>query len=390
MGDGDRAMWYDAQAVESFGVSPAILGELHRLVIGSVEEDPLKGVSFLLLHGPRELIKINNGAVNPTSDRRIDSHSLFPTASMTKTVTAICILMLAERGKVALQESVSRYLEELSPSEKRGITVHHLLTHTSGLMDREIERIAAETDHTTNRLRGEMGEIVADRTFDALRGTPVHAPGSRFVYCNYGYQILAEIVRRVSGKGIEDFSRTHLLARLGMDGSHFIVPDELVERTVRRYRPGTSEYSWFSRISTMKTPYGDGGLYSTVSDFSRIARMLLDGGRYGSEEILGRESALAMTSDRVEGLGGYFGASFVEKALYGYGIKIEESDPGLPAAHGRPSFNHGGADWSVFFWVDVNTGLIGLLFTVTPGRRKVLAVRSFVARHFKAEERGRS
>ena len=126
------------------------------------------------------------------------------------------------------------------------------------------------------------------------------------LYSNFGYNLLGDIVRRVSGQPFWQFARSRLFEPLGMKDSHFVLPPALRERRVYRApgMPGTAANPDASRLDSPEfdeMDLGSGGLASTTRDLAAFLRMLLNGGGYGDRRVLSRASVAAMTRHHADG-----------------------------------------------------------------------------------------
>lgn len=187
-------------------------------------------------------------------------------ASLTKQFTAAAILLLAEDDRLKLDDHVRQWLPTL-PEAAASVTIHHLLTHTSGLIDYE----DAIPKAMTVQLRDAdvLGILMAQaRTY--------FAPGTSYRYSNGGYALLALIVEHASGQGFASFLRARIFAPLGM---HNTVAHEKGVSTVadRAFGYSKTEAGW-SRTDQDQTSavLGDGGVYSSIDDLAKWDAALYD------------------------------------------------------------------------------------------------------------------
>src|SRR5262249_17983261 len=185
---------------------------------------------------------------------------VFHAASVSKPFTALAVALLAEQGRLSLDDDVRKYLPEL-PDYGRTITLRHLLQHTSGLRD-------------VWYLGGLAGwrpdDLVTDRDILNLvvRQKSVNfKPGDRHVYNGSGYSLAAFVVRRVSGQSLRDFTAAHVFEPLGMTRTHFHDDHrEVVKSRASAYalRSGRLEIAvpTFAAVGTT-------GLFTTVEDLAR-------------------------------------------------------------------------------------------------------------------------
>jgi len=212
---------------------------------------------------------------------RIDSK--FQLASASKPITAAAVLRLVEQGKIGLEAPISVILPDYPNGEH--ITVHQLLTHTSGVPNVNQLPIYRELSlkHRT------PAEIVA--AFEGAK--PDFMPGTSLAYSNSNYVLLAQIIEKVSGLGYGDFLQKEIFGPLGMsDSGHHGDDTAIIDRLSHGYLPkGRSELSrpaWFDW--TVKT--GNGSLYSTADDLYRFVRGYF-GGRVIGAELLKKATSPA-------------------------------------------------------------------------------------------------
>jgi CubicO group peptidase (beta-lactamase class C family) len=223
-------------AAERFGFSGAIL----------VEHD-----GQVVLHKGYGLSDRENGI-------RTTAETVFDIGSITKPFTAAAILKLEEQGRLRVSDSITRYFKNV-PADKAGITIHHLLTHTSGL-------------------RGDFGGDYDVVTRDSL----VHlalasklnaAPGADYDYSNAGFSLLGAIVEQVSGRSYEEFLREQLLKPAGLLNTGYRLGDVAKKPLAVGYRAGTRWGTPLEKPWAADGPHwnlrANGGLLSTVGDLYR-------------------------------------------------------------------------------------------------------------------------
>jgi uncharacterized protein YbbC (DUF1343 family)/CubicO group peptidase (beta-lactamase class C family) len=213
-------------------------------------------------------------------------HTIFDLASLTKVVaTAPAILRLIEDGAVKLDASVTNYIPEFTGEQKEGITIRHLLTHTSGLRPGLGRR--PEWSGSAKAIEFACGEKLRSPT------------GSKFIYSDINYILLGEIVQRVSGKNLQAYTRSEIYAPLGMINTGFLPPERVHDRTAptEKLRDGTvlrgTVHDPTSR--RMGGIAGHAGLFSTAGDLARYARMLLNHGELDGRRIFQEASIRLMT-----------------------------------------------------------------------------------------------
>ena len=247
--------------------------------------------------------------------------TIFGLASMTKPVTAVAVMMLVEEGRLALDEPVDRWLPELAdprvltdpngPLDQvfdapRAITPRDLLRYTMGLGFPEWAGIAP--DALIARAFADMrgGGGTADDYMRRLGALPLaFAPGERFVY-HTPSMAAGVLIERASGMGLEQFLKTRIFDPLGMPDTAFRVPAAKRPRLASYYRGG-DQPGTLVPVADNETRYAappefpsaGGGLVSTVDDYLRFGRMLLNKGELDGVRILSRESVEQMTTDQL-------------------------------------------------------------------------------------------
>jgi CubicO group peptidase (beta-lactamase class C family) len=202
----------------------------------------------------------------------------FRVASITKQFAAMAIAMLAEEGKLNIADPITRYVDSLPPSWS-GITIHHLLRHTSGISDYE----EWFDGYTTQAYSDYMSQAHApERILRDAKARPLdHEPGTKFRYSNSAYIVLGLIVERASGMPFAEFLRTRIHEPLGMRLSDQDRSEELVSNRASGYRlrPDASRRAYFNGLARtdylnavyqlMEPPQADAGLITTARDLYR-------------------------------------------------------------------------------------------------------------------------
>jgi CubicO group peptidase (beta-lactamase class C family) len=243
--------------------------------------------------------------------------TVYDVMSMTKQLTAAAILKLEVMGKLDVTDPIGKHIGPV-PAGKRGITLHQLLTHTSGLVD------VVGGDYERQTREGMLAAVFES----ALQARP----GAEYAYSNVGYSVLAAIVEKASGMGYEEFLAEHLFGPAGMSQTGYVLPDWEPGQVAVEYGPEGKprgrplDHPWAS-----DGPYwnlrGNGGLLSTARDMFRW-QLALDG-----DEILDQRAKHSLFKPHVlEEPGG--------DSHYGYGWVI------LRADDGRVAWHNGGNDSS--------------------------------------------
>ncbi|MBK6627936.1 MAG: beta-lactamase family protein [Flavobacteriales bacterium] len=214
--------------------------------------------------------------------------------SITKQFTAACILKLQEQGRLRVEDSLSEHLPGVPP-DKRGITLHHLLTHSAGFPG------AIGDDNTA--IDG------ADFTRMAFGSPLMFAPGTGYEYSNVGYSLLGIVVEHVSGMALEDFLRSALLGPAGLAHTAYRFADPATEELAIGYRKdGTRWGTMLDHPTVNGGPgwhlRGNGGMLSTTHEMAAWVQALHD------RKVLSDASVKAMFTPHVEegqGAGSHYG-----------------------------------------------------------------------------------
>ncbi len=220
----------------------------------------------------------------------------FRLASLTKQFTAMSVLILAEQGKLSLEDHLPRFFPEF-PEYGKAIALHHLLTHTSGLPDYEDHIPQGTTIPLSDR------DVLFILRHQSKTDFP---PGSQFHYSNSSYALLALIVENVSGKTFPAFVKEKIFDPLGMTNSIVYVAG-LSSVPNRAYGYANGKSGWeFCDQSVTSAILGDGGIYSSVADLFKWDQALY------TEKLI----SLKMLAD---GFTAYSSQSDFKGSSYGYG-----------------------------------------------------------------------
>jgi CubicO group peptidase (beta-lactamase class C family) len=232
----------------------------------------------------------------------------FRLGSMTKQFTAMGILILQERGKLKIEDSICKYLPDCAASWK-DVTIHHLLTHTSGIA----EYLNLE------EFRQHALPLPTATVIETLKTKPLDfKPGERFSYSNSGYYLLGCIIEKSSGKSYEAFLQESIFAPLQMTDTGYDSNKGIIPNRASGYVNVADKFSNASYLD-MSVPYAAGGLYSTVEDLLRWDQALY------SARLVSRKSLEQIFAPHVKatlrsltgsyGYGWMIGDEFNHKAL---------------------------------------------------------------------------
>ena len=215
------------------------------------------GAALAIIKDGEIIYKRGYGMANLEHNIPLTSTSVFRIGSTSKQFTASCIAILALQGKISLDDNIRKYMPEL-PKYEKPITIRHLVHHTSGIRDYlTLSDIAALPDDHF---------YTPEETVELLsrqKGSNF-PPGEEHLYSNSGYFLLGVIVKRASGKSLNDFAQIHIFKPLGMKNTHFHDDHTMV---VKNRADGYSSTKKGYHIDmTTLDHVGDGGVFTTVED----------------------------------------------------------------------------------------------------------------------------
>jgi CubicO group peptidase (beta-lactamase class C family) len=381
---------------QSVGLSSERLARVHELVERTIAAGEIAGAVVLVARNGQVAYLEAQGVMDLTTKRPMQPDTMFRLASMSKPVAAVAILMLAEEGKVRLNDPVSRFIPAYANLEvgvlkpatpgpggpppagpaagpggpppsfytvpaTRQITVLDLLTHTSGLMS------------------GPMGNSVANASFnkrhdlglrwvEELATSPLEfQAGARWSYSAVaGFDALAHIVEIAAGQEYSEFLAQRLFGPLGMRDVTFWPSTEQRSRlaTVYQRRDGALVASNDpDSMSGQKYHGGGGGLMATAETYAQLAMMLANGGELNGVRILSPRSVELM------------GSAFIPSTLpgrpagegFGLGVRVVTDSAARGTWLSEGSFGWSGV-YGTHFWADPKENLVGILLAQTANR----------------------
>jgi len=356
-------------------MDPERLARVPVMMRSYVEKGRVAGaVTLVARHGTvASLEAVGFQDLESRKPMRIDT--IFQIMSMTKPITAVGLMILAEDGKLSLGDPVERYLPEFKgmwlvesrdgdksmtlKRPSRSVTIRDLLTHTSGFPPTPPEAFRPfEVWDTTP-----MDKLVAVTAQEPLN----FEPGSRFEYSSMGFEAVGRVIEVVSGMAFDEFLATRLFAPLGMKDTFFFPPRDKYDRIASVYvledgklkpvgtdNPGGGKWKYRQGA---KNPLPDGGLYTTAPDLFALYQMLLNGGTYHGARILSPATVELMTTS----LTGDIPVWGESGQGYGLGWLVNRDSRSfftLPFTS-IGTFSHAGR-FSTEGWVDPTRDLVGI------------------------------
>ena len=374
---GGLAAILTTQAGRMYGATAGTAAKIDETLRSGVERRHIPAVVGMAATGNRVLYQGAFGT-RDSSGAPVTVDFIFAIASMTKAITTVAALQLVEQGKVQLEDPVSKYLPQLAKLDvldgfdpngkprlrpaRSPVTLHHLLTHTSGFcydsFDGDMFRYAKQTN----------GQAAPDAI------TPLmFEPGTRWQY-GTGIDWAGRLVEKLSDMSLEDYFQAKILRPLDMSDTSYLVPEANFDRLVTGYSrqpDGSLKQNPRVRPAPPKEFNGGGGLYSTAGDYVRFMRMILGKGRgVNQARILDAKTVESMEVNQIGALTAGKMKSYrpslssdvdiqpghTEKWGWGFLINTTPYDGGRSA---------GSLAWAgifnTFFWIDPKRSLCATL-----------------------------
>lgn len=302
------ACWACAATASADDVDDSLNAEIARRHI--------PGLSLAVVH-KGEVVKLAAyGKANVELDVAATPRTMFQIQSVTKPFTATAVLMLVEEGKLSLDDPVGKHLEG-TPEAWKGVTLRHLLGHTSGIKDFINEPTASLRLDVTEQ---EVLEATAPRDMN-------FQPGEKYAYSNTNYHLLAMVIRKVTGKSYGEFLKGRVFEPLGMSDTRVNDLSAVIPHRANGYRWRGGSLHNGDYVADSILSYGGGGIVSTAADLAKFAAALR------TEKLLKKASLEEA----------WTGLKLNDGSTSSYGLGW-----GLAAADGRRTVNHSGSHMTGF------------------------------------------
>mgnify|MGYP000247624911 CR=1 FL=1 len=269
------------------------------------------GVSALVAKDGKVIYRKAFGKANLELDVDMTSENVFEVGSITKQFTSVAILMLLEEGKLSLEDDITKYVPDY-PTDGNKITIHNLLTHTSGIKN-----------YTSMPSFGKVMTIDESplKFINFFKNEPLDfKPGEKYAYSNSGYFLLGYIIEKASGMSYSKFIKERIFDKIGMSSSYYGSHSKLIKNRASGYQK-RGEYSNAVYIS-LTLPYAAGSIMSTVDDMLKWQTAI-------TTDVFVKEATIdkAFTN---------YTLNNGDKINYGYGWSLDE-------LNGVSTIEHGGA-----------------------------------------------
>jgi CubicO group peptidase (beta-lactamase class C family) len=353
-----------AVCVPAFGQSSPIAERMKQFVASN----DLSGAVTVVGRASGVVAHDAVGYADIDKQRPMEKETLFRIASMTKPITALGIMILADEGKLSPDDPVEKYLPEFKGQKlklkdevkdpARPITLKDLLTHTGGLPNYPAP---------ANDVYQKRHMTLAETTALIAKQPLTFEPGTKWSYCNPGIDTLGRVIEVVSGEAYHTFLQKRVFDPLGMKNTTFYPTAEQVARTAAIYNKKDGQLVAASNLilelpKDAKHPIPAGGLYSCAGDLATFCRAMLGKGALGSTRIVSEKNFLEMTKTQT----GDIKTGFVDGMSFGYGFAVVKEPKGVTAMLSAGTFGHGGA-FGTQYWIDPKQDLFVILLIARTG-----------------------
>ena len=365
---------------ETVGMSSKRLERLNVFIKDFIDTHQIAGGVTLVARKGKIVHFESQGWRYKEENQPMEKDAIFSLASMTKPIVSTALMMLWEDGKFLLDDPISKWLPSYANKQvldpltgrrepARPVTVRHILSHTSGLSLTPAPGAVPLTDGVAD---GETEQTPASaaparpktlaEAIERAAGTPLaFQPGERWQYGS-STDFVGILVEKMSGLTLDEFVRTRIFQPLGMRDTFYNVPREKATKVAAIYRPDKD-----GKITLLRKPEyhepttyfpGVAGLNGTAADYFRFSQMLLNGGEYNGQRLLGRMTVNMMITNQI----GSGKPVYIRGGGYGFGLGFAVlTDPSKsPDALSPGTFTWGGANGTLF-WIDPQEDLIGIL-----------------------------
>ena len=373
-----KAFWIAAATalLAAAPLDPAALQRIPKRMQELVDQGVLSGaVTLVQRHGAvASLEAVGWADIEAKKPMRPDT--IFQVMSMTKPFVGTAIMMLADDGRLSVNDPVEKHIPEfrgqmvvvsrnadgtvLMKKPVRPVTIFDLMTHTSGMSYLPPAGIG--------ELNTTMDRTLADAVLLYSQMPLEFEPGGKWQYSNLGIAILGRIIEVRSGLPFEKFLESRIFQPLGMKDSHFFLPAEKHARLAAIYKKGPIDlikagdetlggYALNFRKGA-KYPAPEWGLYSTAQDLAAFYQMLLSGGK----KLISKSAIDAMTRKQT----GELRSGHMPNTAFGLTWEVIEDPRGELAYLSTGTFGHGGA-FGTHGWVDRKKDMVGIFLIQMTG-----------------------
>lgn len=380
--------WKDIGALEDFST----MEELNTMIADLIEREGVPGLAVAIVVDGDVAWSSGFGFANIGAQTPMTAETSFLIGSVSKIYTAIGLMQVVEAGQISLDTDINKYLTfSVDNPHIKGetITVRHLATHTSGIVDNDrvangAYEIGDASVSLTDYLENSLSET--GKAFDAGVNFAPNLPGTAFAYSNIGSSLAGELIEAATGVPLDEYTQASIFDVLGMTntGWHlrdfddpatiatpygqsywpWVIGEEYLKGNPRSIEPTTFGNRAFSHVTSPSYPMG--GLRSSVNDQAKFLAAIINGGEMNGARIIGKETLASM-----------FVPQFPE-------VKIDDSDVDIQGLFWALDFDglwgHTGGDIGAnnYLFFDPDTGIGGVISLNLGPTFKSLAVRKRV------------
>ena len=380
---------------ETVGMSSQRLERVHAFIQDFIDKNQISGAVTLIARKGKIVHYEAQGWRYKEERQPMPKDAIFALASMTKPIVSTALMMLWEEGKFRLDDPISKWLPSYANKmvmvdgklvKARPVTVRHILTHTSSLTMNPNERVnntspenpdlpaAAAAPQQQAPPAGTRPKTLAEAIERAAPIPLLFQPGDRWQYGS-STDFVAILVEKMSGVTIDEFLRKRMFEPLGMNDTHYNIPQDKVGRVAAIYRFPQRTGGQPDPLGTLQlvrkpqyqepTTYfpGVAGLNGTAADYWRFSQMLLNGGELDGVRLLGRATVDMMFTNHI----GSGKTVYVRGEGFGFGLGAAVlTDPAKSAdALSIGSWSWGGANGTIF-WIDPVEDMIPIMMIQNP------------------------
>lgn len=376
---------------EHVGFSAARLDVITGKIRADIDAGLIPGAVMLIATSDTVVYETALGMQVPQSGKPMALDSIFRIYSMTKPIVSVAVMMLVEEGRILLSDPIDKYLPEFRRMKvgvevaeagggrslqltdaRQPITVQDLLRHTSGLT----YGIFGESLVKSEYLKAGVGTVKASSAefIERIARLPLaYQPGTTWEY-SHSTDVLGVLLERICDAPLDTVLAERILGPLRMHETGFQVQPAHANRVAEPFAVDPVTGNTVKLLDPMRRPSflsGGGGMMSTVYDYLRFARMLLNEGELDGERILSRATLRYMASDHLGQLPeARAGASFLPGPGYGFGlgfgVRISPGNAFIPGSVGDYT-------WSglagTYFWIDPVEKMLAIFLMQAPEQR---------------------
>lgn len=289
---------------ESVGYDSEQLHVLHNFFNLHINRGVLRAANYALARDGKTFAAASIGkqSYNENDSRPLQIDAIYPICSETKLITATAIFKLMEMGRIRMSQSLGEFIPEFSSKPFNDITIARLLSHTSGFYV-DPHAITYERPNHYELITQAFANGDTDWIKASMGVGMCFTPGTEWGYASFGYTLLAEVIRRISGMTESEFVTKYIFEPCEMTDTSYgpdiskidriIINHESMEKCINNTKQGIEPDEMEKKYDLL--PKGASGVFSTTLDLLKFGNMLLNKGIYNGKRVLGRRTIDKMT-----------------------------------------------------------------------------------------------